>query len=118
MFEGLCLLSTPLSSPSLPPIQQTMEHPLSLQTRPSHLPHQTRKSLDYRLPPTTPFSQPPESQNQQELFFYILSTGVNPNNRIPFPNTWRAASYSPINARFFSSLSAYMTLIVLAFLFS
>lgn len=50
--------------------------------------------------------------------FYILSTGVRPNSFMPLLSTTLALSYNAISATFFSSLSAYITLIVFAFLFA
>ena len=47
---------------------------------------------------------------------YILSTGVRPSSFIPLDSTTLALSYKPISATFFSGLSAYMTLMVFAFL--
>lgn len=48
--------------------------------------------------------------------FYILSTGVRPSSFMPLASTCLALSYRPMSATFFSGLSAYMTLMVFAFL--
>lgn len=106
MFERFYFNYTPSSSPTLSSFASPRDdpkHPV-----PILLLHLNRINQN----------SSPRPIERQRCALYILSTGVNPNNRIPFPNTCRAASYSPISARFFSSLSAYMTLIVLAFLFA
>lgn len=50
------------------------------------------------------------------VLFYILCTGERPSNCMPLLSTILAASYIAIRATFFSGLSAYMTLSVLALL--
>lgn len=69
-------------------------------------------------PPVCHFSQHSHhtSAPNTPARLYIRSTGDNPSSVIPLFSTILAASYIAINATFFSGLSAYITLNVLAFL--